>query len=105
MDSIFIAVYVGKILENKTTVTPQEVQTDIYDDPNVEKIVALEDIVFTLDRLTDAAFLEKLNDHECGKWRRYVPPALIRSIEQNGKRMSVKKWTPPSSGVSASFNP
>lgn len=102
MNPIAIAVFIGKHLENFATVTPKEVQIAIHDDPSVDKVIPLEDIIFTLDLLVDAAFLEKVNEHECGKWRRYIPEPLLKSIQKNGRRMDVKTYTLPPSSESGS---
>jgi hypothetical protein len=87
MDAFAISCFVFQHLEDHSTVCPKDVQEDIYNDPNVEKVVAAEDIISVLEIMTNTSALEKIDDRGCGKWRRHVPEALILSLKHHGKRL------------------
>jgi hypothetical protein len=87
MDSIMIAAYAGKHLENHSTVTVADVQAAIFQDVNVEKVVSVEDITFAMNILVDASFLEQIGNQGCGKFRRFIPTALAESLKHHGKRL------------------
>jgi hypothetical protein len=94
MDSFAISCYVFQHLEDHSTVCPKDIQEDIYNDPNVEKVIAAEDIISVLEIMTNTSALEKIDDRNCGKWRRYVPEKLMESIKYHGKRLGYDHNTP-----------
>jgi hypothetical protein len=97
MDAFAISCFVFQHLEDHSTVCPKDIQDEIFRNPNVEKIISVEDIISVLDVMTSTSALEKIDYRNCGKWRRHIPEKLMESIKKNGKRLGYDHNSPPPS--------